>query len=315
MGSPKERLTFIEPPPRSVKRPSSPSSFFMGSPKERLTFIEPPPRSFKRPSSPSSFMGSPKERLTFIEPPPRSVKRPSSPSKLFESPVKRQNRSIIPEDFIEPLRKPHKPLVPDFIAPNELVITTRRPPPRKHQSKTPSKARKSISFTSTWDDNIDFADGGGALDSWSPVRARDNIDWSITSVCIENLKSEVVPHYWELLLNSLHSIVRVTERLYILQDFNYKGCLKVEAHGKRLTLKGSSVQACLQNGRHQWTNGCILRLFAIIEFSLFTYPLDRAVPFAIRRTGSPGGRASCVSCESRSRLPSVFIFCCHCLWF
>ena len=49
---------------------------------------------------------------------------------------------------------------------------------------------------------------------------KDTIDWSIASDEIEMLKSKVVPIYWELLLESTNTVVRVTERLYILQDWN-----------------------------------------------------------------------------------------------
>ena len=44
---------------------------------------------------------------------------------------------------------------------------------------------------------------------------------------IDGLKAKIVPVYWESLLASINSIVRVTERLYILQDWDHKGYLKV----------------------------------------------------------------------------------------
>ena len=51
------------------------------------------------------------------------------------------------------------------------------------------------------------------------------------------MKSRVVPLYWELLLESLNNIVRVTERLYIRQDWGYKGHLKVTIQCTRLASK------------------------------------------------------------------------------
>jgi hypothetical protein len=77
------------------------------------------------------------------------------------------------------------------------------------------------------DDVGGFGDNGGSFGDCSPEKARDIIDWSITSNEVERLKSQVVPLYWELLLESVNSIVRVTERLYIVQDWNNKGYLKV----------------------------------------------------------------------------------------
>jgi hypothetical protein len=67
----------------------------------------------------------------------------------------------------------------------------------------------------------------GGFTNFSPEKARDNIDWGITNDDLEVLKSKVIPLYWEVLSESVNSIVRVTDRLYILQDWNYNGHLKV----------------------------------------------------------------------------------------
>jgi hypothetical protein len=87
------------------------------------------------------------------------------------------------------------------------------------------------------DDGASLGDNGGSLGGCFPEKARDIIDWSITSDEIERLKSQVVPLYWELLLESVNSIVRVTERLYILQDWNNKGYLKVTSQSNNPDLR------------------------------------------------------------------------------
>ena len=108
------------------------------------------------------------------------------------------------------------------------------------QCRNPSKARisKQACPESASHHNIGFGDEEGS-ESWSPAKVKDNIDWAITISNIEELKSNVLPLYWELLLESLNSIVWVTERLYILQDWNFKGQgqLKVETQFTRLTSK------------------------------------------------------------------------------
>ena len=77
-----------------------------------------------------------------------------------------------------------------------------------------------------------FDNGGfGGFGDWSgdrsPVKAQDTIDWSVTTYDLEKLKLDILPCYWEHLLDSLNSIVRVTQRLYIVQEWNYKGHLVV----------------------------------------------------------------------------------------
>ena len=55
----------------------------------------------------------------------------------------------------------------------------------------------------------------------------DGIDWSITGDDVEELRSKAVREYWESLLDSPFSVVRVTERLYILKDWHPMGYLMV----------------------------------------------------------------------------------------
>jgi len=66
-----------------------------------------------------------------------------------------------------------------------------------------------------------------AFDDSSPCKARDNIDWTISLEDVEKLKLEFLPSYWEQLSFNVNSIVRVTERLYIVQDWHKDGRLKV----------------------------------------------------------------------------------------
>ena len=71
-----------------------------------------------------------------------------------------------------------------------------------------------------------FDDGGG-----SPERGYgfvNGIDWSITGDDVEELRSKVVREYWESLLDSPFSIVRVTERLYILKDWHSMDYLMIQ---------------------------------------------------------------------------------------
>ena len=89
-----------------------------------------------------------------------------------------------------------------------------------------------------------FDDNGGGFSQSSPVKdypVKDTIDWSITSDEIETLKAKVVPIYWELLLESANTVVRVTERLYILQDWNRLGYLMITSQIVRLISIGTPV--------------------------------------------------------------------------
>jgi hypothetical protein len=57
--------------------------------------------------------------------------------------------------------------------------------------------------------------------------AEDGIDWNITGDDIANLQTKIVPKYWENLQNVVHAVVRITPRLYVLQDWNRFGYLMV----------------------------------------------------------------------------------------
>jgi hypothetical protein len=73
--------------------------------------------------------------------------------------------------------------------------------------------------------------GGVGDDGGSPERGygfMDGIDWSIIGDDVEELRSKAVQEYWESLLDSPFSVVRVTERLYILKDWHLMGYLMIQ---------------------------------------------------------------------------------------
>jgi hypothetical protein len=128
-----------------------------------------------------------------------------------------------------------------------------RPKPPARPSRKPEEVNPltlpNYRSTAFEDDEDDFASGNNGASLYSsPEKARDTIDWGITSGNIEQLKSQVVPRYWELLLESVNGIVWITERLYVLQDWNLKGFLKVTSLIAKINFKGMSIQTCVPNG-------------------------------------------------------------------
>lgn len=167
----------------------------------------------------------------FIEPPIPSIKPPSSVSNFIQSPVKRLKTASKLDDLITPAPRAAKASSPDFIAPHKPVLKIKRrsrkgvavlrKPPKTHESAN-------VSPPTMQDDNVEFTDCGGfELSNWSPPKAKDNIDWSIIPDDLKRLKVDFLPRYWEQLSTSLNGIVRVTARLYIIQDCNKQGYLKV----------------------------------------------------------------------------------------
>ena len=163
----------------------------------------------------------------FVKSPVRPIKRRRSPSSYVQSPIKRRTPAVDTNRFVAPpLRFPQSHPAPNFVAPNNPGAIRVKRRLRRHvrykrpQNATPPPALQDEDVT----DVGGFGDFGG-FDS--PVKAQDNIDWTITSCDLEKLKLEILPCYWEHLLDSVNSIVRVTQRLYILQDWNYKGHLVV----------------------------------------------------------------------------------------
>jgi hypothetical protein len=115
-------------------------------------------------------------------------------------------------------------------------------------AKNPIKPRKKKYVKS-----VSLGDGGGFFngdDNESPEKGngvKDGIDWSVKDKEVERLKAKVVPVYWESLLDTPNSVVKVTERLYIVRDWDRLGNLTVTPQYIRLTSLGAAVQACLQD--------------------------------------------------------------------
>jgi hypothetical protein len=210
---------------------------------------------------------TPSKLDSFIQPPIRSLKR-SLPSTIIQSPVKRQ-KSNTDDSLFLPSRKIKQPVSFNLIASN---ISTTKHRPKRSRSRQSAKSRKSkddsISLQNHeinvennegfrddrgsgddggFGDNGDFGDNGVSQER-SPEKVNDILDWSVTSLDIDQLKAKIVPVYWESLLASVNSIVQVTERLYVLQDWNHKGHLKVINQWIMLIFIETSIQTCLSNG-------------------------------------------------------------------
>ena len=102
----------------------------------------------------------------------------------------------------------------------------KREKPRKKALVTKDDDSIQISHFDNEFDGFAWNDGGFP----SPAQEdniNDVIDWSITGDEIENLKAKVVPMYWEKLRNAVHAVVRITVRLYVVQDWNRFGYLMV----------------------------------------------------------------------------------------
>jgi hypothetical protein len=267
---------FIEPPILSKKRPISPS-----------TFLEPPVKVRKASIQPNDFISPPLKvqksvAYEFIEPKLPAAKKGSRRKRAHsDKPARsRKPREVQPTSFADreggfgddgtSLGHDRTNLGNDGTSlghdrtnlGNDGTSLGHDGISLGHDGTSLGHDGTSLGHdgTSLGDDGGGFGDNGGSIGDCSPEKARDIIDWGITSNEIERLKSQVVPLYWELLLESVTSIVRVTERLYILQDWNNKGYLKVTSQSIILIFEGTPVQACLQNGRHQRAHGGIMRL-------------------------------------------------------
>ena len=180
----------------------------------------------------------------FIKSPVRPIKRPPSPSTYLQSPVKRRTTPDIDRFIAPPPRFDQSPPPPNFITPNNTAIRVKRRFRKFVRSKKLQKSSEQNDATrlpALQDEEFDFTDSGGFEGFGSPVKAHDCIDWSITTYDLEKLKLEILPSYWEHLLDSVNSIVRVTQRLYILQDWNYKGHLVVKSNCIQLIDRLNSI--------------------------------------------------------------------------
>jgi hypothetical protein len=177
---------------------------------------------------------TPQDLPSFVEPPGRPSK-PKSSSSILESPVKVTKKRMQENEIVSPhqLRKRCKTY--DFVespksTQRKICYTNQKGPknPVKPQKK---KYVKSVSLR----DGSGFldGDGGGFFNgdyNESPEKGngvKDGIDWSVKDKEVERLKAKVVPVYWELLLDTPNSVVQVTERLYILRDWDRLGNLTV----------------------------------------------------------------------------------------
>lgn len=105
------------------------------------------------------------------------------------------------------------------------------PKRRKRHRKEPKLSNDIIQVSPNFrNDNWSegFPTSGGEFPSPNKdFNLEDGIDWSITGDDITNLQTKVVPKYWEKLQNVVHAVVRITPRLYVLQDWNRFGYLMV----------------------------------------------------------------------------------------
>ena len=182
---------------------------------------------------------TPQDFPSFIEPPiPSSRQR----SLIIFDPPEKVTKKRNEEDLISPYRPTKRRKGYDFSESSVCRKSKSRCTSRKG-AKKPAKTRKK----KPQDDLESFGDGGGFSDGGGDYHGRgdyhgggdyhsspekcigvkDVINWSVTGEEVEMLKVEVVPIYWEALLGSPNSVIRVTERLYILRDWDRSGFLMV----------------------------------------------------------------------------------------
>jgi hypothetical protein len=161
---------------------------------------------------------------------PISIRQSSiSVSKLVESPIKGSSRRLS-KLVASPLEKTRRTNALRLVEPPQFLTskTTSRKRIRPSKPSTPRKKKGAACAPfDNWDGGFGDDDGGFGFSPEKDSEAKDVIDWTSTSVEVETLKSMIVPKYWELLVNAAHAVVRVTKRLYILQDWNRIGYLMV----------------------------------------------------------------------------------------
>jgi hypothetical protein len=201
----------------------------------------------------------------FIQSPIRPFKRRRSFTELVDSPVKRRKADRRPEDLITPPQRGGKAPSPDFIAPRPqlplvLPIKKRRIRKPEQYKKAPKEGQTARASPQAVVDDEGGFDDWRAFDDSSPSKAKDNIDWTISLEDVEKLKLELLPSYWEQLSLNLNSIIRVTERLYIVQEWHKGGRLKVCNCGTKADLLAKRIPTCLQDGRYHRSYGYLMRL-------------------------------------------------------
>ena len=185
------------------------------------------------------------------------------PYNIVQSPIKVSSPRAS-QLIASPLPEYHVANPSNLVAPPILNFET--------YSKRPSKRRKGVKKlekplqqdhrsleTGFVDDGggfPDFVDDGGFPDDnefgrgfndnesrciSSPPEScmKDIIDWRISGEEVAELKARLVPMYWEKLKDVIHAVVRVTGRLYVLQDFHRFGYLMVTQLFTLLTYLGT----------------------------------------------------------------------------
>jgi hypothetical protein len=191
----------------------------------------------------------PQDRDSFFEPPlPRLRKTPI----IFASPLKctrKRKEDLFSQDRPTKRCKTYEFVNSAHCTQNKSRSTTQQ------RSKKPAKPRKKKDIDVVFDgDGGGFAVGGGDYSDGednglgdyneSPTRrdgVKDSINWSITGEEVEMLKAKVMPIYWESLLGSPSGAIRMTKRLYILQDWDRSGFLMVGPPYIRLIFLGQAI--------------------------------------------------------------------------
>ena len=162
---------------------------------------------------------------------------PQSYQHLVDSPIKaKETRPYLSTLVASPIPEVAETVHDALFASPVFDLSPGQTPSQKKSQ--PSKRRKqpklsndsiqvSPSFCNdNWNEGVPTP--GGVFPSPNKdVNAEDGVDWSITGDDIANLQTKIVPKYWENLQNVVHAVVRITPRLYVLQDWNRFGYLMV----------------------------------------------------------------------------------------
>jgi hypothetical protein len=196
---------------------------------------------------------TPRDLPSFVEPPVWSSK-PKSFSLILESPVKVTKKRMQENEIVSPHRPRKRPKPSNFVeSPKSTQSKTCYTNRKGAKNPVKPQKKKYVNSVSSGDSSSGFfnGDGGGFFDgdgggffnedyndyreyNESPEKSlekgngvKDGVDWSVKDKEVERLKAKVVPVYWESLLDTLYSVVWVTERLYILRDWDRLGNLTV----------------------------------------------------------------------------------------
>ena len=187
--------------------------------------------------------------LSFVETPVRSSKLKSS-SPIVESPVKVTKKRLQEHEIVSPQRPTKRCVTYDFV---ENATSKTRATIRRARKRLVKPRKKKSVDSLLFGDDVGFADDDGCYNDYGDYNdfpeqcngVKDGIDWSVRNEEVKRLKVKVVPVYWESLLDSPNSVVRVTERLYILRDWDRSGNLMVILQFIKLIFSGVAVQTCL----------------------------------------------------------------------